>query len=59
MRLSSISLYSVRTRENTDQNNFEYGQFSRSVNVTVVNNVDRNKLVNAMKTSNSENPFQK
>ena len=28
----SISPYSVRMRENMDQDNFEYGQFSRSVN---------------------------
>ena len=28
---SRISPYSVRTRENTDQKNFEKGQFSRSV----------------------------
>ena len=27
----SISPYSVRMRENTDQTNFEYGHFSRSV----------------------------
>ena len=28
---SCISPYSVRTRENTDQKNFEKGKFSRSV----------------------------
>ena len=27
----SISPYSVRMQENADQNNFEYGHFSRSV----------------------------
>ena len=27
---SYSSLYSVQMRENTDQNNFEYGHFSRS-----------------------------
>ena len=30
----SIFLYSVRMRENTDQNNSKYGQFSRSVTYT-------------------------
>ena len=29
--MSNISLYSVRMRENVDQNNFEYGHFLRSV----------------------------
>ena len=29
--IRSISLYSVRMRENTDQNNSEYGRFLRSV----------------------------
>ena len=33
--LKSISPYSVRMRENADQNNFEYGHFSRSgVNIS-------------------------
>ena len=30
VRVRSISLYSVRMRENTDQSNTEYGHFSRS-----------------------------
>ena len=30
LREKSISPYSVRTRENTDQNNSEYGNFSRN-----------------------------
>ena len=29
-QVRSISLFSVRMRENADQNNFEYGHFSRS-----------------------------
>ena len=28
-------------RENTDQNNFEYGDFSRSVYITLVNDFDK------------------
>ena len=34
----SISLHSVRVRENTDQKNSEYGQFSRSRMVNFVIN---------------------
>ena len=35
----SISPYSVRMRENANQKNFDYGQFSRSVNsdIEVIN----------------------
>ena len=32
--IKSISPYSVWTRENADQNNFEYGHFSRSVAIS-------------------------
>ena len=32
-RDTNISLYSVRMRENADQNNSDYGQFLRSVHV--------------------------
>ena len=32
--IRSISPYSVRMRENTDQNNSEYGQFLRSVTLS-------------------------
>ena len=31
-----ISPYSVEMRENTDQNNFKYGHFLRTANVSVV-----------------------
>ena len=34
-QIQSISLYSVRMRENVDQTNSEYGHFSRSVIITI------------------------
>ena len=37
----SISPYSVRMRDNADQNNSEYGHFSRSVYQTSVNRVNK------------------
>ena len=35
-----ISTYSVRMRENTDQNNPEYGRFSRSASVSYYRSTD-------------------
>ena len=41
LKNGSISPYSVRMRENGDQNNFEYGHFSRSVINCYIKNVQK------------------
>ena len=42
--IQSISPYSVQMRENVDQNNSEYGHFSRSDHFYTVNDVDCEKV---------------
>ena len=40
--IQSISMYSVQTRENTDQNNSEYGHFLRSDRIFFFNKIFQN-----------------